>query len=69
MNNKFASLGTALSRDEAKKVMGGKLNLAFDDGGGNKCNVKCSKDSDCDTTCPSCEKNTNWGDMYMCVVR
>lgn len=66
MNKIFASLGIALSREEAKKVMGG---LVDDEGNGNKCNVKCSKDSDCDTTCPSCEKNTNWGDTYMCVVR
>ena len=66
MNKIFASLGIALSREEAKKVMGG---LVDDEGNGYKCNVKCSKDSDCDTTCPSCEKNTNWGDTYMCVVR
>ena len=37
MNNKFASLGTALSRDEAKKVMGRKM--ASD---GAVCSCSCS---------------------------
>jgi hypothetical protein len=53
MNNKFASLGTALSRDEAKKVMGGKIiGLVNDEGGGSVC-ATCGTQSICgsDTKC------------------
>lgn len=49
-----------LTREQLKNLMGGS------GGSGNKCNVSCSSDSDCDSVCPNCEKNTNWGDNYYC---
>ena len=51
MNNKFASLGTALSRDEAKKVMGGKMAPLPGDfgdlGGSGTGATPCTSDADC----------------------
>jgi hypothetical protein len=50
MNNKFASLGTALNRDEAKKVMGGLVlggggGVGGEDGGGG--DVGCGTGISC----------------------
>jgi hypothetical protein len=39
MNKKFASLGTALSRDEAKKVMGG-LPIGGPENPGGNCSIQ-----------------------------
>ena len=49
MNKKFASLGTALSRDEAKKVMGGNTEFEFEGGCGDSCitNNDCPVDREC----------------------
>lgn len=58
MNKKFASLGTVLSRDEAKKVMGGNYTeIGGDNGGSPSCSEMCSKDADCagNSSCSKCK--------------
>jgi hypothetical protein len=54
------NLGTVLSKDQMKHLKEGD-NESLD----NKCNVKCTANSDCDTTCSSCEKG-EWGDQKFC---
>jgi hypothetical protein len=62
MNKKFASLGTALSRDEAKKVMGG---LEDNELGGRcrqiflPCSVGCGSYCRCNTIFNMCETGSN----------
>ena len=70
MNNKFASLGTALSRDEAKKVMGGNvaLVLAISDDGVS-CTCKNGTEvgmASCDTCSRYCEKDHDYGGKESC---
>jgi hypothetical protein len=54
MNNKFASLGIALSRDEAKKVMGGLVAT----GGSGLDGTACTKDEDCSGITKTCDNGT-----------
>ena len=71
MKKNFASLGTALSRDEAKKVVGG---LLYEDGegeggGGASCSnvgTKCCSNADCGTDC-TCYKPAG-NDKQICVT-
>jgi len=56
----LANIKGKLSRDEMKKIMAGS-------GGGNKCNVACTSNANCDSTCGSCEVNTNWNNQKFCV--
>lgn len=57
MEKKFSTLGVILSRKDIKSVKGGDS--------ANKCAVACTKNTDCDTVCPSCEKGA-WGDQKFC---
>ena len=41
-----------LSKHEMKMVMGGQEEIGDD--GGNKCNVYCTSNSQCDEVCPKC---------------
>ncbi|MBS1579267.1 MAG: hypothetical protein JST29_06465 [Bacteroidetes bacterium] len=66
MKNKFAHLGRVLTREEAKLIVGGDALVDGDDGD-NKCNVKCSTNSDCDKTCKNCEEST-WNNQKFCVA-
>lgn len=51
---KFNQLGRSLSKFEQKKINGGSIS--------DSCNVICTKDSQCSTTCTKCVKNANWDD-------
>lgn len=62
MNKKFENLGIELSRNESKNIIGSYTGLPEE----NKCNVSCTSNSGCDTTCPNCEKGS-WGETKYCV--
>ena len=68
MNKKFASLGTVLSREQAKKVVGGLVDeLSFDDGDDSKCAGSCNKDSDCAKKGKKCGCYTEDGGSGTCM--
>lgn len=52
--------GTLLTREEMKNVLGGVDPVE------NKCDFSCTSATNCDKTCPSCEKGS-WGDTKFCV--
>jgi hypothetical protein len=56
--------GKTLSRDEMKNIVGGD-DVQDPSGSGNKCAYACSSNSNCDSTCPSCDKGA-WGDQKFC---
>jgi hypothetical protein len=66
MKTKLSNVGKILSRNEQKLIIGGDESID-DFGAANKCNKGCRTAADCDSTCPSCEKNTNWNDVLICV--
>lgn len=57
MEKKLSSLGIVLTRKEIKSVKGGDK--------ANKCAVACTRNSDCDSVCPSCEVGA-WANQKFC---
>lgn len=54
---KFQNLGKGLTKEQQKKIIGGDETVG---GPGDSCNVICTSDSQCKTTCTKCVKNSNW---------
>ena len=51
-----------LSKDEMKNILGGSDQQPPTD----NCNGGCATDAGCDSVCPHCLVNGNWGDQKMC---
>jgi hypothetical protein len=46
-----------LTKEQMKLIVGGDATL---ENGDNSCNLGCTSDSQCTTTCTKCEEAPNW---------